>query len=348
MIPRLLFCTTVFFFFACGSEPRITVTWEPQESQLTASLRGISAVNENLVWISGSGDKYARTLDGGRTYLPDSVPGAEELDFRDVQAFGADTAYLMSAGAGEKSRIYKTTDGGRSWQLQYTNTIEAAFFNSMAFRDADHGVVISDPVRGKMHMLFTEDGGASWQVLEAEKAPEFREGEYGFAASGTNVAVWGKRHIWVGSGGTVARVFRSRDGGRSWAIAETPMVHGLPSAGIFSIAFRDSLHGIAVGGDYSRPDSTAGNVIRTTDGGENWELIAHPETVGYRSCVTYVPQRDFTMPIAVGRSGCSYSTDDGRTWRDIPGEGYYAVSAAGGAIWAAGAGGRVVRARIAY
>jgi hypothetical protein len=33
------------------------------------------------------------------------VPGAEKLDFRDVEAFGESTAYLLSAGPGEGSRI---------------------------------------------------------------------------------------------------------------------------------------------------------------------------------------------------------------------------------------------------
>ena len=47
------------------------------------------------------------------------MPDAEKLDFRDVEAFGETTAYLLSAGPGDASRIYKTVDGGKSWAMQF-------------------------------------------------------------------------------------------------------------------------------------------------------------------------------------------------------------------------------------
>ncbi len=47
--------------------------------------------------------------------------GAEALDFRDVQAFSADEAYLLAAGPGDQSRIFKTVEAGNTWTLQFTN-----------------------------------------------------------------------------------------------------------------------------------------------------------------------------------------------------------------------------------
>ena len=97
-----------------------------------------------------------------------------------------------------------------------------------------------------------------------------------FAASGTCVAVQGKQNAWFGTGGAVARVFRSVDGGEHWAVAETPIIHGEASQGIFSVDFWQSLQGIAVGGDYKNPNSSTANVVKTDDDGKHWKLVSSP------------------------------------------------------------------------
>src|SRR5687767_5588969 len=84
--------------------------WQKQISGTTVRLRGLSAVSTSVAWASGQGGSYTRTIDGGRTWRSATVPGAETLDFRDVDAFDANTAYLLAIGEGDKSRIYKTTD----------------------------------------------------------------------------------------------------------------------------------------------------------------------------------------------------------------------------------------------
>src|ERR1017187_8536066 len=88
-------------------------TWVTQNTTTTASLRGVSAVNANVAWASGTGGTWLRTTDGGAAWTAAKVPGAEDLDFRAVQAVDERTAYLLSIGAGDKSRIYQTTDGGK-------------------------------------------------------------------------------------------------------------------------------------------------------------------------------------------------------------------------------------------
>src|SRR2546423_4418984 len=120
--------------------------WTLQTSGTTARLRGVSAVNSKVAWASGSRGTYLRTIDGGATWQASIIPGAEKLDFRDVDAFDANTAYLLSIGNGESSQIYKTTDGGQHWALQFTNHNSKAFFDAMAFWDANNGLAVSDPV----------------------------------------------------------------------------------------------------------------------------------------------------------------------------------------------------------
>src|SRR5919109_5373606 len=143
----------------------------PQTSRTTARLRGVSAVDAKVAWASGSNGTYLKTVDGGATWQAATVPGAESLDFRDVEAFDASTAYLISIGEGEKSRIYKTTDGGRDWKLQFTNHNPKAFFDAMAFWDADRGIALSDPVDGRFLIIRTSDGGATWKEIDPAGIP---------------------------------------------------------------------------------------------------------------------------------------------------------------------------------
>lgn len=244
-------------------------------SHTKEDLRGVSAVSQKVAWASGTHGTYLRTIDG-RIWMPEQVPGAETLDFRGVVAFSADEAFLMSSGPGEQSRIYHTADAGRHWQLQFTNKDPKGFFDSMAFWDRTHGVVLGDPIpdesgKLKFELLLTEDG-ETWHPVSPAQIPPAMEGEGAFAASNSCIAILpsDNQNIWFATGGTVARVFHSADRGRTWEVFDTPIVHGGDSQGIFSIAFRDALHGVIAGGDYKHPEEDGPNLALTNDGGKTW------------------------------------------------------------------------------
>jgi photosystem II stability/assembly factor-like uncharacterized protein len=342
-----MFKTTILItllLIICAGDSR--AQWVAQASGTGVRLRGVSAVSNRVAWASGASGTYARTVDGGRTWRAAQVPGAAELDFRDVDAFDADTAYLLAIGEGERSRIYKTTDGGRHWTLQFQNRRAAAFYDCMAFWDRRHGIAVSDPVEGRFLVVRTEDGGRTWQEIDAAGMPPALEGEGAFAASGTCVTlIRGGTYAWFGTGGpNGARIFRSGDSGRTWRVAAAPLASG-KSAGVFSLAFHGSA-GVAVGGDYTKEHEAAGNVAVTYDAGKNWwPLEASGRPGGYRSCVAYVPGTQGRKLIAVGPSGSDYSTNGGRTWERLGAEGFHALSVTpqGDAAWAVGENGSVAR-----
>ena len=218
--------------------PGGTPLWTPQSSQTDARFRGVCAVSSQIAWCSGTKGTFARTIDGGKTWKPSQVRGAEALDFRDVEAFDAETAYLLASGPGDASRIYKTTDGGVSWTKQLTNPDPKGFFDAIGFFDRNHGLAFGDPVDGHFTLFTTNDGGATWPRVAGSNLPPALANEGAFAASGTCLVVSGERNAWFATGGArVARVFRSTDRGRSWTVAETPVLTGNPSSGIFSLAF---------------------------------------------------------------------------------------------------------------
>ncbi|HEX5216431.1 MAG TPA: hypothetical protein VFV98_13285 [Vicinamibacterales bacterium] len=317
--------------------------WTPQKSGVSARLRGVSAVSESVAWASGSGSTILRTEDGGATWTRLPEPTPDRLDYRDIDAMNATTAYALSIGNGAASRIFKTTDAGQTWAEQYRASEEKIFLDAMTFSDANRGIVLGDSIDGRFFFMTTDNGGARWIPVPVDRLPAALPNEGFFAASGTNVAALGD-HIWIGTGAAAkARVLRSADRGLSWAIAETPVAAG-PSAGIYSIAFRDAQHGIVVGGDYAKEAEATDNCAITSDGGATWTLIKGLS--GFRSVVAPVPGAPATW-IAIGPRGSDVSTDDGRTWTPIEGPGFDTFSFVRGTAigWGSGARGAIAKLR---
>ena len=334
-------------------------TWVPQSSGTGASLRGAGVFDRLEVWASGTGGTWLHTVDGGASWTAGKVAGAEDLDFRDVHAAAPGAAYLLASGPGDKSRVYKTVDAGRQWRLQLTNPDAAGFWDALAFWNARRGLLVGDPVNGRFTIFATEDGGEHWMRLPG---PAALAGEGMFAASGTCLVVRGRREAWFGTGGPgAARVFHSRDGGRTWNAAVTPIRADAPSAGVFSLAFSDARHGVAVGGDYSKPAAVEGNAAVTSDGGRTWTRPpGHPG--GFRSAVAFVRRPGTSMAtgttgdvfpvpgtgmwIVTGTSGSDVSFDGGLNWRQFDTGAYNALTfSSRGAGWAVGPQGRVASFR---
>ena len=317
-----------------------TPQWAVQTSNVKARLRGVSAVNQRVAWASGSGSTVLRTDDGGATWKKLTVT-SETLDFRDIDAIDENTAYVLSIGNGATSRIYKTMDGGATWVLQFRNEDPKVFLDAMSFWDASHGLGIGDSVDGKFYILTTSNGGRDWSRVPPNTLPPALENEGAFAASGTNIAVYGEGRAWIGLGAAPrARVLRTSDGGRTWKISETPVKSG-QSSGIFSIAFSDQTYGVIVGGDYQTEKEARDNLALTEDGGVTWTLVRGLS--GFRSVVAYLPGTN--RVIALGPAGGDYSSDAGKSWTPLAGPGFDTFSFARGQMagWGAGAGGAIGR-----
>jgi len=328
----------VAILFSLGGSS-VFAQWQTQAIDSHADFRGLCVVSSKSAWVSGTKGTVARTIDGGKTWSVAAVPGAEKLDFRDVEAFGETTAYLLSAGPGDASRIYKTVDGGKSWEMQFKSADPAAFFNAIAFWDEQHGIALGDPIQGQFQLIVTADGGTNWKPMAAKTLPQTLPGEGAFAASGTCLVTHGDRDVWFATGGAkTARVFHSKDRGQNWEVRDTPIMAGAESAGVFSIAFRDERHGMIVGGDYRKPDEIGATAAFTSDGGKTWILL--DKRLPFRSAVAWAKDRW----VAVGASGSHESLDDGVTWKVLDRENYNSVGfTSSGEGWAAGPTGRIAK-----
>jgi len=319
--------------------------WVKQNVDTTAGLRGLSVVNEKIAWASGTGGTVLRTIDGGRTWKVMIVPGAEKLDFRDIEAFDQFSALVLSIGNGESSRIYKTIDSGKTWTEQFRNKNEKAFFDALSCRSIDDCLALSDPVDDKFVLI----GPTRPTLMKGQRmrpsasfedydGPSSGRDEAAFAASGTCLITEGSYKTFIVSGGKRARVFyRVADG--AWNIVDTGFIKGTSGSGIFSIAMFDLRNGVIVGGNYEKPAEAKDNLAFTTDGGETWKL--GKGLTGYRSGVTYVDRKTI---IAVGTNGSDMTRNGGKTWKVLGKEDLNAVQAKGkNAVWAVGPKGLVVK-----
>jgi photosystem II stability/assembly factor-like uncharacterized protein len=320
------------------------LSWQLTPTGVTARFRGLSAVSRTVAWASGSVGTVLRTTDGGKTWRNVSPPGLADLAFRDIEAFDAMNAVILSIGPGEASRVYRTEDGGAHWAETFRNTDANAFYDCMAFFDRRHGLAMSDPVDGKFRVLSTSDGGSSWRVLPNAGMPAALDGEFAFAASGQCLTVDGSRDAWIASGGAAqGRVFHSVDRGLHWTVSVTPMASS-PSSGVFATAFRDG-DGIAVGGDLNSQATAVDALAFTRNAARSWEKPATAPQ-GYRSGVAWYP---FLRGVAltVGPTGSDLTPDGGRHWFPFDAGSFDTVDCTrDGACWASGEQGRVATLRL--
>jgi len=314
-----------------------------QVSGTDALLIAVSPVDDDVAWVSGQRGTWLRTLDGGAHWETGRVPGADTLQFRDVHAVSADSAWLLSIGNGDQSRIYKTSDGGRSWTLQFTNPEPQGFYDCFDFWDSQRGIAIGDAVGAWIVLLRTDDGGATWRRVPRPSLPAAQNGEGSFAASGTCLVTRPGGKAWaVMSNPSHARVLSTSDYGRTWRVDTLPITVRAGS-GPQSIAFRDDLNGIVLGGGYeSQPADVLAAV--TSDGGRAWRAVARPpQPRGVWGGVS-VPGAKPATVVAVGPDGAAYTRDRGATWVPIDSLNYWSIGIASPrAGWAVGQGGRITK-----
>jgi photosystem II stability/assembly factor-like uncharacterized protein len=359
MFKRSSFAVLLICAFTCaivgakGNAPTVrqpTIT--PQNSGTSNGLIAVSPVNPQVVWASGRNGTFTVTTDGGKTWKAGVVPGAETLQFRDVQAFSAKVAYLLSIGDNPTDfRIYKTTDGGATWTMQFMNQNPGAFYDGFAFWTPQRAIAISDSVNGVFPDLRTTDG-TTWQSI-SQNMPPAQPGEGSFASSGTCVTTQGGRNGWIVTGvATVARVLITNDLGNNWEAANLPLVSS-PSAGAFTVDFRDPFDGIVGGGDLDPSDPSNARTAISHDGGHTWTLTNAPPVTGAIFGLSYVSKTGGAPGDNLGRAvvitanagGAAWTPDEGNTWFTLPGvNGFWAVAfASPKAGWLVGTDGRILK-----
>lgn len=314
-------------------------------SGMKTSLRGLSVVNDNVVWVSGNNGTVGKTLNGGKNWNWMTVKGFEKREFRDIEAFDGNTAIIIAVDS--PAYILRTSDGGETWRVVYENRTRGMFLDAMDFCDFANGIVVGDPIDKKVFLAHTTDNGNTWKEFPNDAKPAVDSGEAFFAASGTNIKLYRNGTFFIASGGIKSRLIQRDE------INPLPLLQGKESTGANSIDMFDNGNPakpgkrmIIVGGDFLTPASTEKNCFYTTNGGKTWKAPKVPPH-GYRSCVEYLSQKHI---IACGINGVDFSSDGGRTWKLISEEGFHVCKIArnGSALFLAGENGKIAKVNFDY
>ncbi|RPD93005.1 oxidoreductase [Aureibaculum marinum] len=286
----------------------------------SSSIRAIYAMKDSSLFYATS-DGYLGLM------LPNNQNLKDKRVFYDTivphfRAIASNTEHIFMLSIGNPALLYQYNEG--DLEIVYKENHPKVFYDAMAFFDAKNGIAMGDPTDDCLSVILTSDGGKTWKKISCDKLPKINEGEAAFAASNTNIAIYGK-NVWMVTGGKSARVFHSSDMGNSWNVYNTPIIQGEQMTGIYSVDFYDAKNGIIFGGNWNDKDNNKNNKAVTTDGGKTWKLVAEGKEPGYKSCVQYVPDTNGKELFAVGSTGISFSNDRGNTWKKVSNEGYYTI-----------------------
>ena len=281
------------------------------DANTTATFRGLSIVDNDVAWLSGTKGSVGITKDGGHTWTFNQVSGFETADFRSLYAFDGQRAII--ANVGSPASILMTDDSGKTWKPVYTNNHKDAFIDGVDFWNGKDGIMYGDPIDGKMLLLRTADSGMTWASIPS--SPLLETGEASFAASGTGIRCTGKQEVTIATGGVVSRLWRSIDKGDRWSAIPVPIVQGQSTTGIFSIV-KTGKTWIVAGGDFKNETLDKDHCYYSTDEGIRWLAPTVPIR-GYRECVELVAKE---ILIATGPSGSDISYDNGINWKALSDE----------------------------
>ncbi|MUH37798.1 oxidoreductase [Zobellia amurskyensis] len=311
----------VILFLSCSEKPKnepftsveVEIIYED-----SVSIRAIEVMGNSLGYAGSNGIFGSVDLTTGK--VRESIEKYHTIipEFRSVAHTSTDFFMLSIANP---ALLYKTGENGRM-ELVYTEEGESVFYDALTFWNDSEGIAVGDSIDGCLSILITRDSGNTWNKLPCSELPEGIEGEGAFAASNTNIKVFGDK-TWIGT--TQGRIYFSGDKGKTWENQKTPIASDAETQGIFSIDFYDENLGVIIGGDFQKPDINKGNKAITTDGGKSWQLMADGQNPQYKSCIQFVPGSEGNGLIAIGFTGLSYSSDRGVSWKQLSDEPFYTI-----------------------
>ncbi|MEO9893136.1 oxidoreductase [Aurantibacter sp.] len=282
------------------------------------SIRAIDLMGNSLAFAANQGVFGTIALGSGKVRTNIQKFDTILPEYRAITHNATDFFMLSVANP---ALLYKTGEDD-VMDLVYDESDPNVFYDAMTFWNNREGIAVGDTMDGCLSVLVTRDGGHHWRKLSCDELPDGITGEGAFAASNTNIEVKGDK-TWIGT--TSSRIYFSPDKGKTWEIQETPIVNAEATQGIYSIDFYNDKIGIAIGGDYTKPESNQQNKALTTDGGKTWNLIADGQEPNYKSCVQFIPNSNGNEIVALGFTGISYSNDRGANWQKLSEESFYTI-----------------------
>lgn len=317
----VFFGISLLFLVSCGSK-ETSHNYSSVAVEIiftdTLSIRAIELMEGSLSFAANKGTYGLVDLSSNKVKTGVQLYDSIVPEYRAVAHTSGDF-FMLSAG--NPALLYKTGETGQM-ELVYLEEHPDVFYDAMVFLNDLEGIALGDSMNGCLSILLTEDGGKTWKKVACEDLPKAEKDEGAFAASNTNIAIIDKT-IWIGT--THGTIYFSKDVAKTWQIIKTPILKELPTQGIYSLDFYDANIGIAMGGDYTKPNINRLNKAITKDGGLTWETVANENGPGYTSCVQFIPNSGGYDIIALGGDGIYYSNSMGESWKKIADDTFYTL-----------------------
>jgi photosystem II stability/assembly factor-like uncharacterized protein len=232
-------------------------SWDIQHSDPDESIWSIFFIDDNEGWAVGWSSIY-HTTNAGNTWEEQNRPPVLG-DLTDVYFVNRDTGWIV----GTYKIVLKTTDGGDNWTKIMNTLAGDKCFYSVSFTNELHGCAVGGQMTGVYDgfIMVTNDGGlAGHQAHLTQDGGETWDSivYIGVTSSLVSFTSWGyNQGIAVGYAGSICKTL---DGGNTWENLNSGM-----SSTIRQIGFFNSFDGFAIIGYYQ-----TGSLIRSTDGGYTW------------------------------------------------------------------------------
>lgn len=259
-------------------------TWDlVTDTPLSPWLTSVSFMSPTNGIACGNGGMVQRTTDGGDQWNAVSLPGnASARNYKSVFFLNTTTGFIVGGNQHNDSvqTILKTTDGGASWSILLDRP--GSWLRSVFFTSEQNGFAVGD--RGTL--LKTENGGLDWNTVTLPgntanrqlNAIIFPDASHGIIAGGNP------------SNDSIQTILYSSNGGTDWSV-----ISDKPGPMLNAIDFPTTGTGYAVG-DY-------GTVLKTQDGGQNWETVAISADINDARHLYGVDFSDRFYGVAIGQYG---------------------------------------------
>ncbi|WP_313670219.1 glycosyl hydrolase [Sandarakinorhabdus sp.] len=244
-----------------------------------------SVMRPNEYWFAAAGGGLWKTTDGGTSWQPMTDGKTDTAAFGGVAVCAANPDIVYATTGESQLRgnvlpgngVWKTSDGGKTWAKIGLSDVHNFSRVRISPKDCDTVFVggfghygADNPDRG---VFRTKDGGKTWSKILYRDA---KTGAVDISIDPSNpdvvyAALWEAwRKPWgMSSGGPGSGLFKSMDGGTSWA--EISRAPGLPKEGLLgkigvSVSPVDPNRVYAI-----IEHEAAGGVYASNDGGKTWE-----------------------------------------------------------------------------
>lgn len=277
------------------------------------SVRAITLEKDRVWYATDKGTYGYCKFDKSKNYIGQITCDTLNPHFRGI-AKNSTSIFMISTE--KPAVIYQVSKTDNLVTKVFEDKHPNAFYNGIQFWNDYEGIAMGDPQNGCLSIVITRDAGKTWSKIPCRDLPKIEQGEAGFAASNSSLVVKGN-NAWIVTGGSKARIFFSKDKGKTWTVYNTPINQGKPMAGIFTADFYNDTIGIIAGGDYENQNENSKNKALTINSGQSWALISDGEGFGYTSCIQFVPESGGLLTVSVGPQGIYFSDDSGNFWKKI-------------------------------